>query len=165
MAIGGYVEAHLGSEQVSHVIYGAIIGLALVVALESHPPRPGVMAGTLLGTAAAVGLADIYSEIVGSETRTRRRVDRAHLRVIAAGAGAVAFGVAFPAAFFVLAAAGAMTADTAFDLAKWSGLGLTAFYGFAGARLVGDSVPTSILYGLAVGLIGGLLIGLKALVH
>jgi hypothetical protein len=30
---------HLRSRQVSRVIYGAIIGLALVVALEAHPPR------------------------------------------------------------------------------------------------------------------------------
>ena len=32
------LEDHLGSQQVSRVIYGSIIGLALVVALEVHPP-------------------------------------------------------------------------------------------------------------------------------
>ena len=41
------VEGHLGSNQVSRVLYGSIIGLALVVALEDHHPRPGVMVATL----------------------------------------------------------------------------------------------------------------------
>jgi hypothetical protein len=46
-----FVATHLGSRQVSRVIYGAIIGLALVVALEAHPPAAGVVIATLLGTA------------------------------------------------------------------------------------------------------------------
>jgi hypothetical protein len=36
------VEAHLGSRQVSRVVYGSIIGVALIVALQSHPPSAGV---------------------------------------------------------------------------------------------------------------------------
>ena len=43
--VRGAIESHLGSAQVPRVIYGAIIGLALVVSLEDHPPRAGVMAG------------------------------------------------------------------------------------------------------------------------
>ena len=61
------VEDHLRSTQVSHVIDGAIIGLALVVALDQHPPRPAVMVGTLLATGLAVRLAELYSEIVDAE--------------------------------------------------------------------------------------------------
>jgi hypothetical protein len=76
------VEDHLRSTQVSHVTYGAIIRLALVVALEQHPPRPAVMVGTLLATALAVRLAELYSEIVGTEVRTRQRVARARVREV-----------------------------------------------------------------------------------
>jgi hypothetical protein len=104
------IEAHLGSRQVARVIYGAIIGMALVVSLEPHPPRPSVMVGTLLATAAAVGLAELYSEVVGAETRNRRRVEREQLREIVDDVGAVAFGIAFPAVFFVRAAASAFKA-------------------------------------------------------
>ena len=74
------LEQHLGSRQVGKVVYGSIIGLALVVAIESHPPKPGVMAVWLLGTALAVGLAEIYSEVVGAETSTRQPVTRHQLR-------------------------------------------------------------------------------------
>ena len=104
VAVRGAIESHLGSAQVSRVIYGAIIGLALVVGLEDHPPEAGVVAGFILATALAVALAELYSDIIGTETRTHARVERARVRSIATEAGAVAFGIGFPAAFFVLAA-------------------------------------------------------------
>ena len=159
------IEAHLGSRQVARVIYGAIIGMALVVSLEHHPPRPGVMVGTLLATAAAVGLAELYSEVVGAETRNRRRVEREQLREMLDDVGAVAFGIAFPAVFFVLAVASVLEVDTAFTIAKWSGLGLISFYGFVAGRLAGAGRVVSLLQALAVGVIGGALIAFKALVH
>ena len=159
------IEAHLGSEQVSRVIYGTIIGLALVVALEHHPPGPGVMAGTLLATAVAVGLAELYSEVVGTEARTHRRVGRAGVRHILDDVGAVTFGIAFPCVFFILAAAGAIEDETAFTIAKWSGLGLIGLYGFAAGRLAGAGVAASLLQAVVVGTIGGALIAIKALIH
>jgi VIT1/CCC1 family predicted Fe2+/Mn2+ transporter len=159
------IKAHLGSRQVSRVIYGAIVGLALIVALEEHPPSSKVVVATLLGTALAVGLAEFYSDIIGTETRTRRHVRRAELPEMMYDGAAVAYGIAFPAVFFVLAAADAIEEDTAFTIAKWSGVGLIAVYGFCASRLAGDSVSASTLRALAAGLIGAVLIGLKALVH
>jgi hypothetical protein len=159
------IEAHLGSRQVARVIYGAIIGMALVVSLEHHPPRPGVMVGTLLATAAAVGLAELYSEVVGAETRNRRRVEREQLGEMLDDVGAVAFGIAFPAVFFLLAAASVLEDHTAFTIAKWSGLGLISFYGFVAGRLAGAGRAASLLQALVVGVVGGALIAFKALVH
>jgi hypothetical protein len=159
------LERHLGSTQVSRVMYGAIIGLALVVALEAQPPCPGVVVGSLLGTAVAVGLAELYSEVVGAEVRTRRRVERTHFREIATDVAAVAFGIGFPAVFFLLSAAGAMQVETAFEFAKWSGLGLIGFYGFCAGRLSGMGLPRALVQAAAVAAIGGFLIGLKALIH
>jgi hypothetical protein len=159
------VEDHLGSTQVARVIYGAIIGLALVVALEHHPPPPGAVIATLLGTAVAVGLAELYSEIVGTELRIRHRIDRPRLREIGLDVAAVAFGISFPVVFFLLATAGALEVETAFTLAKWTGLGLIGFYGYCAARLAGVSVLGALGQAAAVALIGGALIALKAIVH
>jgi hypothetical protein len=159
------IEEHLESNQVARVIYGAIIGLALVVALEKHPPTAGVMVGTLLGTAVAVGLAELYAEVIGAEVRTHRRVARDHFGEIATDVGAVVLGVGFPAVFFLLAAVGAMEVDTAFTFAKWTGLGLIAFYGFAAAKLAGAKLTTALIQATAVALIGAFLIVLKALIH
>jgi hypothetical protein len=159
------IEAHLGTRQVARVIYGAIIGMALIVALADHPPAPASVVALLVATALAVGLAELYSEIVGAETRTRHRVEREHVREILVDVVAVGFGIVFPAVYFVLAALGAMEVETAFGFAKWSGIGLIGFYGFCAARLAGNGVAGSLLHGLAAGAIGAALVVLKAVVH
>jgi hypothetical protein len=159
------VRAHLGSRDVARVVYGAVIGLALVVALEHHGATAGQTAAALLGTAIAVGLAETYSEFVGIETRERRHVRRRELPGLAAEAGAVAFGAAFPGVFFLLSVLHVMSVGTAFTLAKWTGLGLIFAYGFAASRLAGSSVLTALAHAAAIGATGGVLIGLKALLH
>jgi hypothetical protein len=159
------VEAHLGSRQVARVIYGSIIGLALVVVLEAHPPSVGVMIASLLSTAVAVGLAELYSEVVGTETRTRHRIARHELAHILEDVVAVTIGVAFPALFFILAAVGAIELDTAFRIAKWTGLALIGVYGFVAARFAGAMLLRAIAQVLAVAAIGALMIAVKALVH
>jgi hypothetical protein len=164
-SIRRFVGAHLGSRQVSRVIYGSIIGLALVVALEAHPPPPGAVIASLLGTAMAVALAEIYSELVGFETSRRRKAGATEVRRLSADVATVGLGVAFPAVFFLVAATGAIESDTAFTLAKWTGLGLIGVYGYAGGRLSGAGVGAALLQGVAVALIGASLIVLKSLVH
>jgi hypothetical protein len=159
------IEAHLGSRDVARVVYGAIIGLALVVALEQHPPTAGQVVAALLATAVAMGLAEVYSEFVGAEARERRHLRRAEVRILAADAVAVAFGAGFPAAFFILAAAGAVELDTAFALAKWTGLVLICAYGFVAARLAGSGTGAALVHASALGVIAGALIALKALLH
>ena len=159
------IEAHLGSEQVGRVIYGSIIGLALVLVLEQHPPKPGVIAGSLVATGVAVGLAELYSEVVGTETRTRHRVSRDRFGAIAADSIAVLFGISFPAVFFLLAAADVMEVHTAFVWARWSGLGLIGFYGYMAGRLAGAGVATCLIQALGAAVIAGALIIVKALLH
>lgn len=69
------------------------------------------MTDWLLGTAVAVALAELYSEVVGTETSERHRVTRHQLRHMFDDAAAVAFGVAFPAVFFLPAAVGVIRAE------------------------------------------------------
>jgi hypothetical protein len=159
------LEQHLGSERVARVTYGAIVGMALIVVLQGHPPSAAVVAATLVSTALAVALAELYSEVIGHQTTTRRHVERHHLRRLTAEVLAVAFGVAFPCVFFIAAAAGAIELGTAFRLAKWSGLGLIGFYGFCAARLAGDGYASALLQAGAVMAIGAVLIAFKAVVH
>jgi hypothetical protein len=156
---------HLESHDMTRVIYGSVIGLALVVALEAHPPAPGVAVATILAAALAVGLAEAYSEVIGAEARTRRPVRMSQVRTVALDAGAVTFGAGFPAIFFLLSAAGVMDVDLAFTLSKWTGLALICGYGYVAGRLSGSGVGGALVHALAVGAIGGLLIGLKAIVH
>jgi hypothetical protein len=159
------VEAHLRSEHVSRVIYGAIIGMALIVVLDTHPPSAVVSVATLVATGLAVGLAELYSEVIGEWTRIGKRVERHELRHIAEDVGAVFAGIVFPGVFFVLAAIHLMDLDAAYRWAKWSGLALIAFYGYAAGRLSGSSRATSLVHACTVAAVGAALIGFKALVH
>jgi len=159
------IKAHLGSRQVARVVYGAIIGLALIVALQKHPPAAGTMIASLAGTAVAVGLAELYAEIVGIETSERHRVRRDQIGELIDDSLAVAFGVAFPAVFFLLAALGVLKVDTAFTLAKWTGVGLIGFYGFVAARFAGAPASRALMQGAGAAAIGAALIAFKALVH
>jgi len=161
----GVIERHLGSRDVARVIYGAIIGLALVLALQAHPPSAAVVGASLVGTAAAVGLAELYSEVVGTEARLRRSVRLRELREMAGEAVAVFVGAGFPAIFFLLAAVGILERHTAFTLAKWSGLGLICGYGFLAARLAGSGVLRALAHAAVMGVVGGALIAVKALLH
>src|SRR3954469_24689059 len=95
-APGRAIKSHLGSEQVSRVIYGAIIGMALIVVLEHHPPTPLVCEVTLIATGLAVALAELYSEAIGEWMRPRQMVQRHHIRHIAKDVAAVFFGIVFP---------------------------------------------------------------------
>jgi hypothetical protein len=159
------LEQHLGSRQVGRVVYGSIIGMALVVTLDSHPPTASVMTLWLLGTALAVALAEVYSEVVGAETSTRRPVRRPQLHGMIEDAVAVGFGVAFPAVFFLLAVLGLLSLEAAFAIAKWSGVVLIGFYGYWAARFSGATRGGALLKGGMVALVGVGLIALKALVH
>jgi hypothetical protein len=161
----GALAAHLRTHNVARIIYGSIIGLALVVALEQHPPSTGAIVATLLGTAFAVAVAEVYSDVIGAEVRTRARISREHLSDVAEDAALVALGIAFPAVFFVLAALGAFELDTAFSVARWTGLFLIAAYGFAAARLAGTGLGRSLVHSAAIGLIGVFVIVLHALTH
>ena len=135
------------------------------MALEARPPAPGEVAVTLVATAIAVALAEMFSEVIGTETRTRARLERRQIRSIATEASAVAVGIGSPAVFFALAAIGTIERDTAFDVAKWSGLGLIAAYAFAAARLTGDKIWRSLGRAALATLIGAFLIVIKALLH
>jgi hypothetical protein len=157
------LAAHLRSEQVSEVVYGTVIGLALVVALEAHPPAAGVTAVTSSTTAVAVGLAELYSEFVGA--RVRRNEGAQQRGVVTSEVLAVVAGASFPAVFFILAAVDVLELDTAFTIAKWSGLGLIACYGFLAARLGGEPSHKALMHAGVVTAIGVFVIALKALVH
>jgi hypothetical protein len=90
---------------------------------------------------------------------------RASAREAIRGARPVIFGAGFPAAFFILAALGAMKVPLAFTLSKWTGFGLICVYGLLAGRLSGSSWFVSVLHALAVAAIGGSLIAFKALLH
>ena len=66
-ALGRAVISHLGTKDVVKVVYGSIVGLALVVALEAHPGTPTQTFAAVVATAPAASrkgtspVADAFS--------------------------------------------------------------------------------------------------------
>jgi hypothetical protein len=118
-----------------------------------------------LATALTIGLAELFSEAISQEARTRSRIRRTDLGPLARDAVAVVIGAGFPAIYFVLAALGLMEGHTAFTLAKWSGLALVCGYAFLAARMTGAEVRHATRHALAAGIVGVALIVLKSLLH
>src|SRR5689334_18628091 len=86
------VVSHLGSRDVAHIIYGATVALALVIAVQDHPPGAATLAVELIATGIAIGLAELYADFVSTEARTRRHVRREDLAEMVREASAVVFG-------------------------------------------------------------------------
>ncbi len=165
MAVPARLVSHLQSGEVSRVVYGAIIGLAIVVTMQAHPPKPVAALVTLVATAVAVALAELYSEWVGARTRAGLAGGQEPMGVFVEEAVAVAFGVAFPGVYFVATILGWLDYDTAFTLTKWTGLGLISGYAYVAARLAGDRAARAVAEAGIAGLVAGALILLKAWVH
>ena len=149
----------------TRVVYGSIIGLAIVVALQDHPPSDAAVAASLVATAIAVALAELYSDVLGAEARNRRRARRSDVRLALGPAEATGAGVAFPAVFFLLAAAGVLATEAAFTAAKWSGVALMGTFAFGATRLTGASLPTAACRAVLLAAVGAALIVLKSLAH
>jgi hypothetical protein len=158
------VESHLGSHDVARVLYGTIVGLALVLALEHEARGAGATAGFIVAAALVVGLAELFSEAISMEARKHAPVTRTEMRVLGRDALAVVVGAGFPAIYFVLAGLGAFTEQSAFRLAKWSGVILVCTYAFLAARMAGIAPRRAAWHAGLAGLAGVALVQVKSVV-
>jgi len=153
------------SRQVARVVYGAIIGLTLIVAVEDHPPSAAVLASWLVLTGVTVALAVVYSEVIGLETSERRCVTRHQVAHPLGQGWAVTIGVAFPAVFFLLAVVDAPRAGHRLRHRGVERARPDRLLWLLGARFAGTPVPRALAQAAAVGALGGIVIAFKALVH
>ena len=158
------IESHLGSHDVARILYGTIVGLALVLALESEAHGAGHTAAFIVIAALVVGVAELFSEAISTEARQRSRVTRTELRVLGRDAAAVVAGAGFPAIYFVLSALGLCSEDTAFTLAKWSGVILVCVYAFLAARMAGITFRRSAWHAAVAGVAGVAIVQVKSAV-
>lgn len=149
-------------ERAEHAIYGTIIVLALIVALDEGGVRVGVAIGTVLGAAFATALAELYSDYIGAVIRDRRRRTREEWRDAAANVAAGFTLASLPVAFFVLAALDAIELQTAYDAAEWSGVAVLGAYATVANRSAGFTMARSLLVGVGFAVLGAALILLKA---
>ena len=146
-------------------VYGAIVVLALLLALEDHSPGPFAAAGLVAGTVLAVLSAEAYSEILGAEVDHRRRLTRDERRAMEREHALMFAAAVWPVIFLLLAGVGLLEEETAYTLGTWVVIAMLFVFGYLARRLAGLSNSQAVVSALVLGSIGLLLAGLKAVLH
>jgi hypothetical protein len=156
---------HRMAERAARAVYGTIIALAVIATLEGGSAPAGEIIAAVIGGVVAAQLAELYAGYLADVIRTHRHPDRARIREAAVDSLAGTLAALLPVAPFVLAAAGAIERETAFDIAFWAGLGVLGAYAVLANRLAGLRGMQNLVACLVVLGIGLALIALKTLVH
>ncbi len=146
-------------------VYGTIVVLALLLAVQPHSPGPLPAAALVVGTLLAILGAEAYSEILGAEVELRRRLDRDERVERYRELGLMFAAAVWPVAFLLLAAVGVLEEDTAFGLGIWLSVAMLFAYGFLARRLSHGSVFSAVVSAAVLGLIGLLLAAFKSVMH
>jgi hypothetical protein len=158
LGAGQHSEGHYAARSV----YGAILVLALLLALQQHPPGPFHAALLVAGTILTVLAAETYADLLGVETDLGRPPTREQrqekLRELAVVTGA-AEG---PVLVLVLAGLGLMDEQLAFQIAVGITILLLFLAGFLARWLAGRSLWASLQ---SSGIVGGLGIALAIFKH
>jgi hypothetical protein len=153
------------ADRARHAVYGSVIVLAVIVALDGTNVRAREVIASVLGAAIATVLAELYADYLAATIRAARRPSPAERTEQIRNAAFGLVAAVLPSAFFVLAATGAMELDAAFTAATWTGVGIVGFYAFVANRVAGAGFGRSVAMGAAFAVLGALLVLLKALVH
>jgi hypothetical protein len=146
-------------------IYGAILVLALLLALQEHPPGPFRAALLVSGTVLAVLAAEVYAEVLGMEFDLGRTATREEFRHELRKFGPITLSAEVPVLVLVLSGFGLFSEHLAFQLAIWLTVALIAAEGFLARRLAGRSLFASLRSACVLGGIGIALAVFKQLAH
>jgi hypothetical protein len=161
LGAGQHSEGHYAARSV----YGAILVLALLLALQKHPPGPYNAAVLVAATLVAVLAAEAYADLLGLEIDLGRPVTRGERRAKLRELGVVTVAAEGPVAVFLLAGLGVIEDDLAFRLAVWMTIGTLFLAGFLARWLAGRSLLASLASACVTGGIGIALAVLKHFAH
>ena len=145
--------------------YGAIVVLALLVAMGDHPPGPMRAALLVAGSVLTVLAAEVYAEVLGMEFDLGRTATRGELLNEMRKFAPITLAAEAPVVVLLLSGLGLFAEGLAFKLATWLTVGLIAAEGYLARRLAGRSVPASLRSACVLGGLGVLLAVAKQLPH
>ena len=161
------MSRHRVAERASRAVYFTIVALAIIVALEEageDVSATEVVASTV-GATIITALADLYARYIAEAIR-QEGFSSEEFRAAAIDTAAGVLAAIVPVVPFVVAAAGgAISEQSAYDVAAWLGLGVLAAYTLFANRAAGLTGLRGLVTAAAVLLLGFALIALKALVH
>ncbi|MFJ9037220.1 hypothetical protein ACIRF8_11605 [Streptomyces sp. NPDC102406] len=146
-------------------VYGCIVVLSLLLAVEDHPPPPFETALTLVATLTGIVAAETFASLIGQEAERGRPPTWSERRRTAAEQFLAFSAVILPALFFVLAGFGLFAERLAFTLSRSATLILLFLYCCAARGLSGRTRTNAVLTGFVVGAFGVGLANFKSLTH
>jgi hypothetical protein len=150
---------------VARSIYGLITVLAVLEALEHHPPDAWRGAVILFGTTLAVALVEAYADSIAEMIARGGGLSRADLVEIAHDVAPVMVGAQGPTIVLALAALGLFTVDAAIDIAQALAFVTLFGYGWQIGQQLHEQRHKQFISGLVLVAIGGLVVGVKAAFH
>lgn len=159
------VDPRLQGERARHAVYDLVVLLSVLVALQQSSTPAHRVGAYLVLTLLGVAFAEIYAGFVARTLTDRRTPTRAETMDVLGEVlgGLVLAGI--PLLWLLLAAVGVVARDTALEAALWTGLVLLTLYAVVGARAARLTLGQSMAWGLSVGLVGLMLVTIKALLH
>jgi hypothetical protein len=149
----------------SKAIYGAIAVMAVIVAMEAHPPTALFAAAQSFGVTLAVAVAETYAEIIAHTLDIERKVNKEEWREVWRKVSPVLFGAQAPTLVFLLSAGGLFSVETAIAVSKVLVLALLFVYGFETARFLHKERFVQILSGLVIMSAGAVIVLINYLFH
>jgi len=153
------------AERAARAVYGSIIALAVILVLQRSGAPPREVIPAVIGSVIAASLAELYAEYISLTIRDRHHPGSKQLREELTDVAAGSVAAMLPMVPFILAAAGALELDTAYDIADWVGVGVIAGYTLLANRLAGLSFMRGLLVTGAVVAVGLSLVAVKAITH
>jgi hypothetical protein len=137
----------------------------VILALEEYTSSPWQVTFGVVGTTLALAFASAYADSAAQMLHRGMRLERSDLLLIWREARPVMFYSQLPTLAFVLSTLGLLPLSLSFTIAKILGVLVLLFVGYLVGERVGLSRFRSLLSGLVVASLGGLVILLKVLTH
>jgi len=167
-----FAEEQPGAAQViSHIavarsIYGLLLVMTVLEAMEIHPPHAGWAGPELLiGTLLAVALAEVYSDVFAGMFVQKKRLCRNDLGHLGREAAPLLIGLPLPVAVLVISALGLVGIHHAIDAAQIIAYGSQLICGWWMARNMGARQAARVAGGITMFAIAFALVALKAAFH
>ena len=138
---------------------------AAKVTMEEHPPSAWRGAVILFGTTLAVAMLDTYTETVAGMLFQGRRLTHAEVHAIWHDVSPVMVGAQVPTLVLLLSALGFFSVERAITIAEVVCVLFLFGYGYRVGQLLHERWFQQLASGLLLVAIGGLIVGIKALVH
>lgn len=134
----------------SMAIYGSLALMAVLVAIENHPPAPLQIAAQLFGVTLAIAVAKAYAEVIADTLHRGRRLTTGEWREILRKVLPVLFAAQGPTIVMLMSAFGLFSVAAAIELSKTPVLVLLFVYGLRVAQLLHSNRLIQIASGLVI---------------